>query len=144
VATVVSIVAVVGGISLVVGSSFSAGQYYRTVGEVVAAGDRHVGETFRLAGSVVEGSISLTPGPAPDYTFSLTDGTGGLLTVHYPRTVPDAFTDGVDVVAEGRLVRADRFEAAQVIAKCPSKYEGHLDPEDVRRKEAEAAGTPRP
>lgn len=137
VAAAVSVLAVLAGGGVIVGSSFSAGQYYRTVGETVGAGDAFVGESFRLAGKVAEGTLVAAPGTAPDYTFGLTDGTGRRLTVHYARAVPDAFKEGVEVVAEGTLERPDRFEARLVIAKCPSKYEGNLYPDDV---DGEATG----
>jgi len=131
---------VVGGVSLIVGSSFSAGQYYRTVGEVVAAGEEHVGETFRLAGTVEEGTLRAAPTSNGEARFRLTDGTGARLAVAYSRALPDSFVEGVDVVAEGRQVAPDRFEASLVVAKCPSKYEGRLSPEEVAQREVEARG----
>jgi len=36
---------------------------------------------------------------------------------------PDTFTDGVDVVVEGRLGRDGTFRATTLLAKCASRYE---------------------
>ena len=36
---------------------------------------------------------------------------------------PDTFTDGVDVVLEGRLAHDGTFRATTVLAKCASRYE---------------------
>ncbi len=41
---------------------------------------------------------------------------------------PDLFQDAAEVVVEGRLVEESGqlvFEASKVLAKCPSKFEGH-------------------
>ena len=73
-------------------------------------------------------------GARPEVRFGLADGDG-LITVHYGRSLPDAFTDGAEVVAEGTLSAPDRFDASVVIAKCPSKYEANLTPEDVAYQE---------
>ena len=53
---------------------------------------------------------------------------GAVLDVRYPQcVVPDTFRDRpeaeVGVTAEGRLQRDGSFEATQIMAKCPSKYE---------------------
>ena len=135
-AGLLSVAIVLLAIGVMVNSSFSAGQYYRTVGETTAGGDELVGEKFRVAGKVVNGSVVVGPGAAPDYSFKVSDETGGIIPVHYAKAVPDTFREGVDVVVEGQLVRPDLFEASHVIAKCPSKYESSLTPEDIARKEA--------
>jgi cytochrome c-type biogenesis protein CcmE len=43
--------------------------------------------------------------------------------VTYHGIAPDTFTDGVDVVLEGRLDRDGTFRATTVLAKCASRYE---------------------
>ena len=134
----VVVIAAAGG--LIVNSSFSAGQYYRTVAETTDNPQALVGESFRIAGKVVPGTVVVQPTAQPDYTFRVNDPDGKMMTVHYAQAVPDTFQEGVEVVVEGTLVRPDLFEASHVIAKCPSKYEGTLTPEDVARKEAEARG----
>ena len=136
--TVAILACVAAGAAVIVGSSLSAATYYRTVAAVTAAGSTHVGESFRLAGRVAAGSVVRLAGDRPDVRFGLVDGDG-VITVHYGRSLPDAFTDDAEVVAEGTLVAPDRFDASVVIAKCPSKYEANLTPEDVAHTEARGA-----
>ena len=58
--------------------------------------------------------------------------TGTLLTVVYESLeTPDLFKDGAEVVVEGQLVRSGPetvFEANNLMAKCPSKFEAELGP----------------
>jgi cytochrome c-type biogenesis protein CcmE len=55
-------------------------------------------------------------------TFSVTDGAH-VYPVSYRGLPPDTFTDGVDVVLEGRLAHDGTFRATTVLAKCASRYE---------------------
>ena len=54
--------------------------------------------------------------------FDMTDGAR-TYPVSYRGITPDTFTDGVDVVVEGRLDRDGTFAATTVLAKCASRYE---------------------
>lgn len=54
--------------------------------------------------------------------FEVTDGSRNY-PVSYRGIAPDTFTDGVDVVLEGRLDRDGTFAATTVLAKCASRYE---------------------
>jgi cytochrome c-type biogenesis protein CcmE len=51
---------------------------------------------------------------------------GELLPVVYASLeVPDLFKDGAEVVVEGQLPAQDvAFQATNLLAKCPSKFEG--------------------
>src|SRR5262245_23689824 len=70
-------------------------------------------------------------------SFAVTDGTLSI-PVRYAKEVPDTFKEDGDVVVEGRLDGEGVFQAANLLAKCPSKYEG----EGVRQGGGEsAAGT---
>ena len=40
---------------------------------------------------------------------------------------PDTFTDGVDVVVEGRMATDGTFHATTLLAKCASRYENAPD-----------------
>ena len=42
---------------------------------------------------------------------------------HYRGVAPDTFTDGVDIVVEGRLDANGVFQATTLLAKCASRYE---------------------
>ncbi len=138
-AAVMSLMVITAAISVVVNTSFSAGQYYRTVEETQKDAASLVGEKFRVAGKVLPGSIIVAPTATPDYRFIVHDEKGGKVHVHYAKAVPDTFKEGVEVVVEGELIDGALFEASHVVAKCPSKYEGTLTQEEVARKEAEAA-----
>ncbi len=49
---------------------------------------------------------------------------GGLPVVYASLEVPDLFKDGAEVVVEGRMTAAGgSFQATNVLAKCPSKFE---------------------
>jgi cytochrome c-type biogenesis protein CcmE len=139
VAGALSVLIIGAAAGVIVKSSFSAGQYYRTVAETAGDADKLVGESFRIAGKVLPGSIIVANTTAPDYTFKVNDAEGNTVTVHYANAVPDTFKEKSEVVVEGKLVSPDLFEAHHLVAKCPSKYEGSLTKEEVARREAEAA-----
>jgi cytochrome c-type biogenesis protein CcmE len=52
----------------------------------------------------------------------MTDGATSYNVV-YRGITPDTFTDGVDVVVEGRLGHDGTFRATTLLAKCASRYE---------------------
>ena len=56
----------------------------------------------------------------------MTDGAQ-VYTVAYKGIAPDTFTDGVDVVVEGRLDTNGTFQATTLLAKCASRYENAPD-----------------
>ena len=75
----------------------------------------------KVGARVVPGSIVRAPG-GREMTFDVTDGAQ-TYKVSYRGIAPDTFTDGVDVVLEGRLQRDGVFRATTVLAKCASRYE---------------------
>ena len=81
------------------------------------------------------GSYFVTPG---SYRFRVTDGAQSYPVV-YRGIAPDTFTDGVDVVVEGRLQRDGTFHATTLLAKCASRYENA--PENVRQTPGYQQGT---
>lgn len=109
---------VVAIVFLVVTSLQSNAVYYVTASELLARGAAGSGQTVRLAGAVVDGSIE------HDRTrlrFALTDGTA-TLPVEHTGTVPDLFgyrAGGAyqDVVVEGRMGASGVFEARNLIVK---------------------------
>ena len=54
--------------------------------------------------------------------FRLRDERGEVLTVEYRGVIPGNFDQATSIVAIGRY-RNDRFEAEQLLVKCPSKYQ---------------------
>ena len=79
-----------------------------------------------MEGTLVRGTLVKRDEPC-EYRFQLR-GETAVLEVRYPQCViPDSFQDRpngvVKVTVEGTLANDDIFEATQVLAKCPSKYE---------------------
>ena len=56
----------------------------------------------------------------------MTDGARTFPVV-YRGIAPDTFTDGVDVVVEGRMQSDGTFQATTLLAKCASRYENAPD-----------------
>jgi cytochrome c-type biogenesis protein CcmE len=56
----------------------------------------------------------------------VTDGAKTIPVV-YHGLAPDTFTDGVDVVVEGRMGQDGTFRATTLLAKCASRYENAPD-----------------
>ena len=100
------------------------GVYYLTPGELSAK--TRTDQTFyetgvKVGARVVNGSIVRDPG-GRRVAFKMTDGAQ-TYDVVYSGITPDTFTDGVDVVVEGRLGRNNTFRAMTLLAKCASRYE---------------------
>ena len=109
---------------LMASSINSTGVYYFTPSELSArlAADssmRNVG--LKLGARVVPGSIKRVAG-GREYAFVVTDGAQSYSVV-YRGIAPDTFTDGVDVVVEGRMGPDGTFHATTLLAKCASRYE---------------------
>jgi len=102
--------------------------YYLTPGELSAktVSDPTFYDTgVKLGARVVPGSIKREPG-GKQVAFAISDGAK-TYNVIYRGITPDTFTDGVDVVVEGRLDRAGTFHATTLLAKCASRYENAPD-----------------
>jgi cytochrome c-type biogenesis protein CcmE len=111
--------------SYLMASSISeTGTYYLTPSELtakVAADPTFFDTGLKLGARVVPGTIRREPGGRL-YHFDVTDGSR-TLPVTYRGIAPDTFSDGVDVVVEGRLARDGTFHATTLLAKCASRYE---------------------
>ena len=100
------------------------GMYYLTPTELSTKLDadtsfRNTG--VKLGARVVPVSIRRAPG-GKEYGFNVTDGAK-VFPVIYRGIAPDTFTDGVDVVVEGRMGDDGTFHATVLLAKCASRYE---------------------
>lgn len=100
----------------------SASTYYYTVNELAARGSSVYGETVRVSGQVVAGSVQ-SEAQGRMLKFNMVD-VGGQESrpVVYQGVVPDTFKEGADVVVEGQLSSDGVFQARTLMAKCPSKY----------------------
>lgn len=98
-------------------SSIGSLSYFKTVSELKK--DKSlIGKSVRVGGEVAKGSIVKK---ADGITFTLTDKKESLKIV-YRGTIPSAFGEGLQVIAEGTYQGGQAFEAKSLITKCPSKY----------------------
>jgi cytochrome c-type biogenesis protein CcmE len=100
------------------------GVYYLTPTELshkISADPSFYETGVKVGARVVPGSI-VRDQAGRSMTFSVTDGAR-VYPVTYRGLPPDTFTDGVDVVLEGRLAHNGTFRATTVLAKCASRYE---------------------
>jgi cytochrome c-type biogenesis protein CcmE len=102
--------------------------YYLTPTELAARGEAAIGQSVRLGGLVLPGSVS---GSATDLTFVLTDGETEI-TVHSTVAPTSSFREGAGAVVEGVLRPDHVFEADEVLVKHDENYvaptEGGLPP----------------
>src|ERR1051325_4172103 len=109
---------------LMASSIRDTGVYYLTPTEFdakLATDSTLRGAGVKLGARVVPGTIKREAG-GREYTFSITDGARTVPVV-YRGLAPDTFTDGVDVVVEGRMGADGTFRATTLLAKCASRYE---------------------
>lgn len=122
------------GFYLLVNSS-DAEPYFLTVDEAHAAAKALDDRPVRIKGDAVVGSYAHTPGSTV-HTFSIR-GEENVIRVRYdgnrlPDTFQMAVTGGREIVAEGRLGPDGVLHATEIVAKCPSKYEGGSVPEHYK------------
>lgn len=116
-----------GGVLALVMTSFEdAALYSRGVDQLVQEKDKLSGRNVRVDGFLVKGSLLRRDDPC-EYRFHI-EKNGATLPVRYSQCiVPDTFRDvpGMDVTvtADGKLSESGHFEASDIKAKCPSKYE---------------------
>jgi cytochrome c-type biogenesis protein CcmE len=103
-------------------------EYFKHVDEVVAQRSSLEGKKLQVQGYVIPGSI-LVKKNTLEYRFRIQNNPirsgepGNVMNISFTGTPPDTFKDEAEVVAHGQLRSDGGFDANQVIAKCPSKYE---------------------
>ena len=102
-----------------------AAVYAKTVDQLMAEQGKLAGRPVRVEGDLVKGTLVHQDSPC-EYRFRMVS-KGVEVPVRYGQcVVPDTFRDvpdmDVKVTVEGKLV-GQQFEATQVMAKCPSKYD---------------------
>ena len=103
-------------------------EYFKHVDEVVAQRSSLEGKKLQVQGYIIPGSILVKPNTL-EYRFRIQNNPirsgepGQVMNVSFTGTPPDTFKDEAEVVAHGQLRSDGGFDANQVIAKCPSKYE---------------------
>lgn len=116
-----------GGILALVLTSFKQSAVYsKGVDELVAEKDKLGSRNVRVAGNLVKGTLKRRDEPC-EYRFTIAKNEKAIDVRYAQCVVPDTFRDvpgmDVEVTAEGKLHEEGYFEANQIMAKCPSKYD---------------------
>ena len=101
------------------------GVYYRTVSEVLDQASIFDGQSLRISGEVVDGTVQYDQENLL-LSFAVRDTENDRVTMRasYQGVMPDAFKEDVEVILEGSYSQYDNlFSATILLAKCPSKYE---------------------
>lgn len=112
-----AVVALIGSTALVGYAMRDGINFFRSPTQVVETPPA-AGETFRIGGLVVEGSI--LRGEGTEVAFAVTD-TNATVPVRYTGILPDLFAEGQGMVALGRM-EGDTFVATEVLAKHDETY----------------------
>lgn len=110
-------VALIGATGLVGYAMQDGINYFRSPSQVMTEPPSE-GETFRIGGLVVEGSIQR--GQGTEVGFSVTD-TNATVPVRYTGILPDLFGEGQGMIALGSM-EGDTFVATEVLAKHDETY----------------------
>ncbi len=94
--------------------------YYLTVSELKSC-TICMTQSVRVAGVVQQGSI-VRDDQKQLVSFTITQGRQQL-AVTYSGVVPDIFRPGIEVVVEGHYTGHGPFQAQNLLAKCPSKFQ---------------------
>jgi cytochrome c-type biogenesis protein CcmE len=113
-------------LTLVMTNLNQAAIYSKGVDEALAQKDALAGRNLRVQGTLVKGSLARRDSPC-EYRFRMKKN-GAEIDVRYPQcVVPDTFRDvpnvDVDVTATGKITSDGHFQASEIMAKCPSKYD---------------------
>ncbi len=100
------------------------GVYYMTVEELIKKADSLKGESVRVSGNVVAGTIDYNQRDLIlSFAISGTANPAQIVNAFYNGPAPDAFKEGVEVVLQGTYdAGKNLFIAKELLAKCPSKY----------------------
>jgi cytochrome c-type biogenesis protein CcmE len=105
--------------------------YFHGADEVIAKPGEFRGKKIRMGGHVAKGSILQKTGTM-EYQFEIkpvpgmakhTDVLDRTVTVRYTGVVPDTFKDDAECIVGGSVGPDGVFQATDLVAKCPSKYE---------------------
>lgn len=94
-------------------------EYYKKVEEVMVNPAQWQGKALQIHGyakNVARTRDSLR------YQFDI-ESNGKVVRAYYNGVTPDTFKNDSEVVVKGRLAADNTFNATEIIAKCPSKYD---------------------
>jgi cytochrome c-type biogenesis protein CcmE len=115
---------------LIFSSVSNSAEYYLTVGELRAKAPAVYSQNVRVAG-IVDGSSIVKDARNGMLKFTAEDSSGTLPVVYAGGAVPDIFGPGIQVVVEGKYTPDGTFQANNLLAQCPSKYEDSVQPPAV-------------
>lgn len=123
---VLGIVVIGGGLTFfMVQAMQSSYSYYYSVDDFLAGDQQLQSASLRLAGKVKPGTVTRD---IQKLTLNFTlAGTQAEIPVAYTGTVPDNFTDDIEVVVQGKLDPSGAFNADSVMTRCESKYKAKVD-----------------
>ncbi|MDE3078302.1 MAG: cytochrome c maturation protein CcmE, partial [Chloroflexota bacterium] len=98
-----------------------------TVGELRSRGSAVYNQNVRVAG-IVDGPSIVKDATTGTLKFTAEDSSGKLPVVYRGGAVPDIFGPGIQVVVEGKYKADGTFQANNVLAQCPSRYEDSVKP----------------
>ena len=124
---VLTVFIVIGLLVYLLVSSFGESMiYYKTVDELLGDVERLSDRTIRINGVLREGSIRQKPG-TDHYRFQISK-RGTAVDVDYSGVLPDSMQEGQELVVQGVYRRdSKRFEATEILTKCPSKHEAKAE-----------------
>jgi cytochrome c-type biogenesis protein CcmE len=126
---IVTLALLVAGVAYLFASSAGeAFEYYKHVDEIMAQPGQWENKHVQMHGFVVPGSIKKRfdkEHSQIEYKFQAIN-CGQQMEVRYAGTVPDTFKDRAEIVVKG-TIKSGTFEARDISAKCPSKYQAKPD-----------------
>lgn len=121
----VGIIVIGGGIGYFMFQAIrSSSSYYYSVDDFSQNNEDLANHSFRIRGIVKEGTVVRNM-ELIQLSFDLA-GSTAQMPVTYKGAVPDNFTDGVEVVVEGRLDTDGVFQAKTLMTRCESKYKAKI------------------
>lgn len=112
----------------------------------VLAKEAQPGQTYRVGGRVVPGTVSRPNGILKFRLAKPGHTDGATIAVTYAGTVPDTFREGRDVIIDVKQIEGtaakDQFEGQgnSLLTKCPSKFNGAEMNPDTGPVNKQAAG----
>ena len=113
---------IAGIVLLAIAAVFGASSFKKSMTPYVSFGDaRRASGSVQVNGVLADKNYVLKPNEQY-LEFKLKDSKGEVMNVEYRGVVPGNFDQATSIVAIGRYT-SDRFEADQLLVKCPSKYQ---------------------
>jgi len=107
---------------LVIAGAFGVSSFKKSMTPYVSFADaRRASGSVQVNGVLADKNYVLKPNEQY-LEFKLKDSKGEVMNVEYRGVVPGNFDQATSIVAIGRYT-SDRFEADQLLVKCPSKYQ---------------------